>query len=254
MVDIDPSQFFYRRRPTISSFMWALLLRMPQTLRTSVYRCVMRVGEQTSSPSVFRLPFGLYAKAGDDSNVIEALATQYVSMNSTSIPVPTILDIIKDDSVGSLFLMTRVPGRPLADMEGDLDTLSPEQLSVFSNTMRDWLTQLRSLTPPSDGLVCGFLGGDFSSYRIKFDSRVGPFESQDVFHAQAFCTLRPSSGSTISALAQSVRQKRYRICLTHGVDARILGAHDSVVASAALRGMGQCFYASSSTVSRRISS
>jgi len=162
--------------------MWILWLRIPQTLRMAIYRCAMHIGEPTSSHKVIRLPFGLYAKVGNDSNIIEALATQYVSM-STSIPVPTILDITKDNN-GTLFLMTRVPGRAIANMEGGLNTASPEQLSVFTDTVRDWLAQLQSLTPPGDGSICGFLGGDFSSYRIQFDDRVGPFESQDVFHAQ----------------------------------------------------------------------
>ncbi|KAF8066471.1 hypothetical protein FPV67DRAFT_1417590 [Lyophyllum atratum] len=83
--------------------------------------------------------------------------------------------------------------------------------------MRDWLTQLRSLTPPADdGSICGFLGGSLDSYRISFNGSAGPFESQEVFHAQPFCTLPPSSDPAIRALASSIRQKNYRICLTHG--------------------------------------
>jgi len=187
---------------------------MPQTLRMTIYRYTMRLGEPTSSHKVNRLPFGLYAKVGNGSNLVEALATQYVSRN-TSVPVPIILDVTKDNN-GTLFLMTRVPGQAVADMEGGLNAASPEQLSVFTDTIRDWLTQLQSLTPPSDGSICGFLGGDFSSHRILFDERVGPFESQDVFHAQMFCTLWPSADPAIAALARTVHQKRYRMCFTHG--------------------------------------
>jgi aminoglycoside phosphotransferase (APT) family kinase protein len=145
---------------------------------------------------------------------MEGLATHYVSMN-TFIPVPNILDIAKDH-VGALFLMTRVPGTPVSEMEDGLDAASPEQLSVFANTMRDWLAQLQSLTPPNDGSICGLLGGEFTSYRIDCSSRVGPFESQDIFHGKMFCTLQPGADPAIVALAQSGRQKRYRMCFTHG--------------------------------------
>ena len=178
-----------------------------------IYRCGIRIGTPTSPYKFTRLPFGLYAKTGDESTIIEALATHYVSVN-TSIPVPTVLDIAKD-RIGTLFLMTQVPGTPPYEI-GGLDRVSPEQLSVFANTMRDWLSQLQSLPPPTNGSICGLLGGDFLSYRIAYPSRVGPFESQDIFHGKMFCTLRPSANPAIVALAQSVRRKRYRMCFTHG--------------------------------------
>lgn len=156
----------FSRWPTVSSFMWALWLHMPQKLRMFIYRYGIRVGTPTSSYSVIHLPFGFYAKVGNESNIMEGLATHYVSMN-TSIPVPTILDITKDD-IGALFLMTRVPGMPVSDIEDGLNVATPEQLSVFANTMHDWLTQLQSLTLPGDGSICGLLGSDFLSYQIAF--------------------------------------------------------------------------------------
>ena len=98
---------------------------MPQTLRMHVYRFGMCVGVPTSSHKVVRLPFGVYAKVGNDSNFIEALATQHVSMN-TSIPVSTVLEITKDNN-DTLFLMTRVPGQGVSDgMKGGLNVASPE--------------------------------------------------------------------------------------------------------------------------------
>jgi len=232
MAHIDPTEFIYRRliyfmynvmyhafltfsrRPTVSGFIWALWLRMPQKFRMFIYRCGMRIGTPTSSYKVMRLPFGLYAKAGDESNILEGLATHYVSVN-TSIPVPTVLDITKDH-IGTLFLMTQVPGTPASDIKDGINGASPEQLSVFGNTMRDWLTQLQSLPPPNDGSICGLFGGDFLSYRIAYPSRVGPFESQDIFHGKMFCTLRPGADLAIVALAESAHRKRYRMCFTHG--------------------------------------
>lgn len=52
-------------------------------------------------------------------------------LETTSIPVPTILDVLEDRKKNVLFLMTSVPGLPLGDV-GNLKDASPYQLSIFS--------------------------------------------------------------------------------------------------------------------------
>lgn len=194
---------------------------MPRFFRKLAYQWAARFSQQTSSFRVSRLPFGFYIKNGDRQLLAEALATQYV-FNNTSIPVPEVLDYIEGDgNFGTMFVMTQVPGRPIPQMGvGDLNLISQEQLATFSDTIRDWLSQLRRLPPPSGNAICGFLGGEFHSYRIKCDNAVGPFESQDAFHAQYFCELRMKvddpNYERITALSRAMRQKRYRLCLTHG--------------------------------------
>ena len=200
--------------------MWSLWLRMPENTRKLIYRIAALFSHKTTSFRVCRLPFGLYIKSGDHHLIAEALATQYVSLN-TSIPVPTILDVIENDSkFGTMFLMTEVPGRTLPDTGVDLNMISEEKLAIFSNTIRDWISQLRSLAPPPGDSICGFLGGKFYSYRIKCDHAVGPFESQHIFHAQYFCELRMKEDEPdyqrITALSYAMRRKCYRLCLTHG--------------------------------------
>ncbi len=164
---------------------------------------------KTTSFPVCRLPFRLYMKRGDYHLNAEALTTQYVSLN-TSNPVSTILDVIEDDSkFGTIFLKTEVPGRTLPDTGVDLNMISEEKLAIFSDTIRDWISQLRSLAPPPSDSICGFLDGDFYSYRINCDHAVGPFKSQDIFHAQYFCQLRMKEEEQdfqrITALYQDMR-------------------------------------------------
>ncbi|EPQ50385.1 hypothetical protein GLOTRDRAFT_82325 [Gloeophyllum trabeum ATCC 11539] len=91
-------------------------------------------------------------------------------------------------------------------------------MEVFVTTVGGWLEQLRAIGPsPYGDSVCGFLGGPFYSYRILHDRPVGPFASQEDFHAQWFNTLPEEADAEIRALASRLRsQKRYRICLTHG--------------------------------------
>ncbi|PIL25240.1 hypothetical protein GSI_13129 [Ganoderma sinense ZZ0214-1] len=207
---------FYYRRHTVASTLWAIWQLVPRLLRLKVYQCLIYFGKPTASPRVRCLPFGLYVKHGRDATVAEALATQYVSVHTT-IPVPTILDVLLDSVGAPLILMTRVPGRPLADMPGSANDLSDTQLSAFTNTVAGWLAQLRQLDPsPSGPAVCGFMGTPFMSYRIYHDEYVGPFSSLDEFHSQYYCTLPPQADPDIRALAKRTREKPYRICFTHG--------------------------------------
>ena len=192
--------------------MW---LCVPGWLRLKVYRVLLRNSEETSSPRAHYLGFGLYAKCGHHTTVVEALATHFVATN-TSIPAPNVLDVLADKKMGTFFLMSRVPGRPLRDMDGTLDSVSPKQLAAFKETMDDWLTQLRALTPPNDDIVSGFLGGPLFSFRIDMNRHVGPFPSTSVFHAQPFCTLRSIRDPFMLALVERVRAKQHRLCFTYG--------------------------------------
>ncbi|KAM5544159.1 hypothetical protein V8D89_002208 [Ganoderma adspersum] len=214
--DVHVKQFVYRRCSTAASTLWAAWRRMPRFLRLKVYQCLMHFGQATSSTRVTCLPFGLYAKHGCNTSVTEALATQFVSVNTT-IPVPTILDVLLDSFGTPLILMTRAPGTPLGDMPLTANELSDAQLGTFTSTMARWLTQLRQLGPrPSGQAVCGFTGTPFMSYRIDHSGCVGPFSSSDEFHSQYCCTLPPQADPDIRALAKRVREKPYRVCFTHG--------------------------------------
>ncbi|KLO11073.1 hypothetical protein SCHPADRAFT_877319 [Schizopora paradoxa] len=215
--DVDVKKFVYFRRPTVASTLWACWLCMPKLIRIEIYYQIFtRFGRKTTSPYVTRLPFGLYAKHGRRATVTEALATQYVSVNTT-IPVPTILDVLEDGAKLPFILMNRVPGIPLAAMPRTCDDLSDAQFITFAKTMRGWFDQLRRLRPlPSQPEVCGFLGTPFQSFRIYHDEYVGPFDSLAEFHSKPYCCLPPKADPQMLALEKRNREKSYQVFFTHG--------------------------------------
>lgn len=144
---------------------------------------------------------------------MEALATQYVEQNTT-IPVPTILDVLPTENNNVLILMTRVSGFPLGWPGYVLKERSKQQQAGFREGLRDWLEQLRALPPPPGGRVCGFTGGQFYTYRFDFDYPVGPFESLEEFYI--CCPVPARAPPEILSLATRIRTKPYRLCFTHG--------------------------------------
>lgn len=216
--DLNAKDFVYQRRPTVCSFVWATWCRMPVWLRFSAYRLLKYFGKRDSSSSrVTRLPFGLYAKHSLDTCVTEAFATQFVSIHTT-VPVPTVLDVLVDPNGAPFILTTRVPGRPLPQTSINANQFSDAQLATFVDTVHGWLVQLRQLAPPSSGpAVCGFMGTPFISYRISHHEPIGPFASLKEFHSQYFCTLPPQcADNQLRTLSTRMHERPYRICFTHG--------------------------------------
>jgi len=179
----------------------------------AIYHIFLRMSNETSSPRVFRFPFGLYAKYGNHVTVAEALTGQYVSLNTT-IPTPTVLDVCKD-SGGIFFLMTEIPGRSFSADGVTLHSMSDEQVFAFGEILRGWFAQLRALPPPPDGRVSGFMGASFHCARVDNFGNIDPFDSIDAFHAQFFCTIPPTSDPAMQSLAIRTRAKKYRLCLSH---------------------------------------
>ena len=195
------------RRNTLGSLLWSMWLRFPHRIRRRLYRFLFFFSRP--SCSVLKLPFGLYAKVGGDSVLQEALSLQFVA-DCTTIPVPQVLDLISADSV--IMLMSHVHGMPVSS----LDTLTEEQQTLIADTLRDWLNQLQYLRSPHGRVLCGYLGGSFTSYRIHRTCFVGPFQSQNRFHEHPCCAITSSHDPKVSSLAAIIRQKRYDISFVHG--------------------------------------
>lgn len=128
------------------------------------------------------------------------------------------LDVLATPDGGAYYLMTRIPGHEIARMPRNLNQYSDKEMDVFVATLAGWLEQLRSLRPsPFGDSVCGFTGGPLQSFRIDHNDRVGPFASQNEFHAQYYNTLPNEADKSIRTLGARLRsQKRYKIYLTHG--------------------------------------
>ncbi|PBK68014.1 hypothetical protein ARMSODRAFT_1005024 [Armillaria solidipes] len=209
---LNPSDFVYHRR-------------FPPSIRLSCYRllwCIAEWHHPRAAPRVIRLPFNLYAKDGYGVSVGEAIATQFVSENTT-IPVPHILDVVSSGPKHPYFpnlqsnfiLSTGIPGTEFGLSGVSADRLSEAQASVFVDTLRGWFDQLRTLPPPSHA-ISGVNGASFLSYRIRDVELVGPFASQKEFHAQYFCTpWEPLDGRVRAALTKR-HSTQYKVCFTHG--------------------------------------
>ncbi|KAG7441673.1 uncharacterized protein BT62DRAFT_1079844 [Guyanagaster necrorhizus] len=177
---------------------------------------------------VIRLPFNLYAKDGYGVPVGEAIATQFVSENIT-IPVPHILDVVSSgpkhpyfpNLKSNLILSTGIPGTEFGLSSVKVDDMSEEQASVFVSSVRGWFAQLRALPPPGHA-ISGVNGASFLSYRIRDAELVGPFASQEEFHAQYFCTLwEPLEDHDRAALVKRNRRSTGYASLTATLRQRI---------------------------------
>ncbi|VDC00533.1 unnamed protein product [Peniophora sp. CBMAI 1063] len=215
--DAPASLFKYRRHPSLASFLWSFWLKMPVKLRSLAYRALTHYGRPTSSPFATRLPFGLVLKSRS-IRVVEALSTQLVGTR-TAIPIPTILDVINtpsSDGTGICVLMTELSGRSMYDLRVDLTTLSKDQMSTLSDTLRNWMMQLRALTQPPDNMISGVGTTSFVSYRLSHSRSVGPFSTLQAFHEQNCLRVRRADPPETHALGDARDQKAYRLHFTHG--------------------------------------
>ena len=220
-------KILYRSR-SLKSWLWRLWLSFPNVIRARVYHILLYFFGRSFGPSTYRIPLGIYAKVLISPE--EALATEFVR-HHTTIPVPKVLDVLPYTPTelaamgrSTLMITKEIPGVPLSSYDTDfsLSTATLEQKEIFRNTLFDWLTQLRSISPPHPQKVCGFLGGGLYSYRIKPGLRVGPYKSPTEFHAQGFCDASidypemAEDPDRIGRLIAERPNKKYRICLTHG--------------------------------------
>ncbi|OSX61557.1 hypothetical protein POSPLADRAFT_1040111 [Postia placenta MAD-698-R-SB12] len=195
------------------NFVWSLLQhpslqRLRGRVYTTIWKLSRRLGRGEHAARVMPLPFGLYLKKAYPQ---EVLATQYVREHTT-IPVPRILDVVPFWRDQVYILMTRVPGEELGKSAGHIRNLSPRQLQVLEDTLRDWFGQLRALEPPDPDAVCGFGGNGIKSYRIRHDEYVGPFASQKEFHEELVSGYEATHG----VMAAASHSRPHRICFTHG--------------------------------------
>ncbi|EPQ51264.1 hypothetical protein GLOTRDRAFT_49137 [Gloeophyllum trabeum ATCC 11539] len=132
-------------------FLLTIWLFVPQNIRLYAYKLLVRMGLRlygpTTSPSCFRLPFDLYAKAGRAVDVHEANALRFISQRVRG-PVPSLVDVVPNPQYpGRVFMvMTRLPGDPL---EGRLWDMSPKQRSLLASELKQLFDTMRSI--PSDG-------------------------------------------------------------------------------------------------------
>lgn len=190
-----------------------LWLSTPRSLRRITYWGLCHPGRKLYGKVSFtqRLPFGLFLKWGFEQNIErEALSTIYVAMNTT-IPVPTVLDVIEDGKF-TLMLMTSLPGAEISGYIEDGEV--PEE--YFETTMRDWLGQLRALTPPTGSWqVCSVAGGPVKSFRVEPDP-FGPFPDVASFHEKILRACPVVEWPRLEQIVSLSYAKPHRVCFSHG--------------------------------------
>ncbi len=152
----------------------------------------------------------MYCKFGGLINKDEVLATMFVQANTT-IPVPTILDVIGESDEELFVLMSRVPGDPV---HGALNRMDAPSLALFESDLRDWLFQLRSLVPLPSTVVGGFLGTPSMQFRIAAWCPIGPYSTKEDLHEDLL--RRTEDRSAVESVVKKSHGKPHMLCFTHG--------------------------------------
>ncbi|KAK3293017.1 kinase-like domain-containing protein [Chaetomium fimeti] len=141
--------------------------RLPTALRLRLAAGRFIKGSSAfGTDKVVALPFNKIAKLDVPTNEIDAM--EFVRANTT-IPIPQIVEVYKDPGGGTHFIMTRLPGTPLADAVRDM---GPAQIETTASDFADYLGQLRRLVPPPSKDGTPVIGG--ASGGPGFDHRLGP--------------------------------------------------------------------------------
>lgn len=118
-----------------------------------------------------------YLKMGDDRLYQEAATIRFVAAH-TSIPVPKVREVRTWNGV-TYMMMKVAQGEQLPCYWAKMP--SSVQQKVVSQ-LRDYLKQLRALTPPQPGCVSSVDGGPVEDLTRLGFAPSGPFSSHDAFH------------------------------------------------------------------------
>ena len=202
---------------SIKDFLHSIWLCVSPRYRLLAYSGLMWLGQRIYGrpcfPGTQRLPFDLYAKYR--CLLPETLATQYL-YEKTSVPVPKVLDVIPLEGTDEvLMIMNRLPGVMMGRV---ILEMTQDELKVLISDTRDCLNQWRSLEPPSQEEVTGFLGSPLRSFKVYQDGLIGPFRTKDEFHDRVQSRIHGTEEEEIFIKQQmdKIRNKQHRIVFTHG--------------------------------------
>ncbi|KAM7214543.1 Protein kinase-like domain containing protein [Rhypophila decipiens] len=184
-----------------------------------------------SSDTIIPLGKTQILKLNTRRNELEAM--EFVRAN-TSIPVPRVYEVYdfpssspsssskakKDkQEVGDNIhlLMERLPNVPET-----WTSMTPEQVRSFGVQLADYLTQLRSLSPPqaptsSSPLICSVTGGPVYDHRAGH-TPFGPFPSISKFHAYLRLGCQPQEWTLdpiVTHIHSDSTSQRYSVKFTH---------------------------------------
>jgi serine/threonine protein kinase len=167
--------------------------------------CVYRLNH---SPKVI-------VKVGDVIRLSEAASMNFVR-SKTSIPVPEVYDVYKDetDPENYLLLMEYVEGDVLRDV---WDTMSLEEKEEIARQLRGYMDELRDI----EGTLIGTVeGGPCNDQVFESDekNRYGPYETEDAFNEGIVAAIGTFSGGIFTEMVVDMVKAlpNHKIVLTHG--------------------------------------
>ncbi|KAG6888811.1 hypothetical protein C0995_005831 [Termitomyces sp. Mi166 len=164
--------------------------------------------------SVKWFPFGLLLKVGRCDSGLEADTLRYIRQN-TSIPVPRVAASATYDK-HAYTLMKEVEGTTLDDVWQDLN--AQQRLHVVAQ-LRDFISQLRRLSPPSHVMrdsVCSLHGHAIRDSRISSANPLGPFSSESDFNDHLVEVADVFVDRGLSEPIRARMRNDHRIVFTHG--------------------------------------
>lgn len=163
------------------------------------------------APRVLLLTPNLIVKYGSPNIYSEARAIEFIAQ-STSVPVPQIITDFVYDGIPYI-LMERCPGVPLLNIIPDMPLETRQR--VFAK-LREYMDEIRALTPPQPGKVGSADYGPLDDYRLH-DSAIGPFENVVEFHKAIRRGFNyPTGHEECDQMILAQEKRPYTINFTHG--------------------------------------
>lgn len=188
--------------------LWHLV---PKFIRINMYHLLSRIGKRiyggNISPSVQRLPFGLYLKNCIRSQTNEENALKLVEKH-TSVPAPLLVDRFEEEKEGTktFIVMTRLRGEMLHTVFHRMSYPEREQLSVDLRAVVDQLHRIPNRTPY---LFASTTGEQIVDHRL---GSCGPFNTEAEFNNRL---VHKYVGPSTQALVAAAHAIRHRSCFTH---------------------------------------
>ena len=160
---------------------------------------------------MLKLSANMVVKFGPEVVLAEAESITYIR-NSTTIPVPKILDAYNKDG-NNYIIMEYVDGVLLKDV---LDHMPSAEKSIILFELRDYICQMRQLPTPTAVLIGSVDGGPAIDRRQSGSATGGPFRSEHDFNEWQLAQLRAEVPASRRDIYVGLHMDDHRVVFTHG--------------------------------------
>ncbi|TFK33826.1 kinase-like domain-containing protein [Crucibulum laeve] len=166
-----------------------------------------------TGPRTRRLGLNTFLKRGHRIDLAEAETLAYVAEH-TSIPVPKVRRACCSDEI-TYIVMDLVDGVELSSVWYKMSGIAKRRVI---DQLKDYLAQLRSLKPPTNGAIASVNSGPLRDIPRVGVGQFGPFANQDEFHhfLRAGCSLDMFKDMEGGHNFINTYTQQYEIKFTHG--------------------------------------